>query len=501
MQGDPSTEGLAPLQLDNSTAISPRRIVANIGNSVASLIGAMGIGFIISWLLARSLGDAVYGQYVFLLGIAGILTALADLGLSQVLIREVARDRANAGLHAASVVALRLMADGVVLIIALIAIYLDEVQRAHEALAITVVVTMMITLLSDLIRSAFNGFERLELDLVTRVGERLITLVIIVLLVAEGITLDLAIMGMFAGALVGIVITIFTVLRWTPVRPLRLKRSELPIALKAGVPIGLSIMVVSFYSRYDVLVLGVLRSSNEVAWFSVAYSLILMLVSLSFAASTTLFPVLSRIAHSGNIAEHTALFRLMLRYTLVGGLWAAGITFVMAVPFIEWLYGPTYAPAALALEILAFALIFIFPVHLMINMLFSVGKQKSVLASHVLSGIMLLFMDPILISLWGIQGAAVSNVIIEFTIFLFMLFLITRTSGRVPAGIFLRPLAAAGLGAGVYAALALPELPRALFAFAVFALALFAFKAVTYHDLHRLIQAMSSKVGPSQNAA
>ena len=202
MQGDPSTEGLAPLQLDNSTAISPRRIVANIGNSVASLIGAMGIGFIISWLLARSLGDAVYGQYVFLLGIAGILTALADLGLSQVLIREVARDRANAGLHAASVVALRLMADGVVLIIALIAIYLDEVQRAHEALAITVVVTMMITLLSDLIRSAFNGFERLDPDLVTRVGERLITLVIIVLLVAEGITLDLVMMGMFSGALV-----------------------------------------------------------------------------------------------------------------------------------------------------------------------------------------------------------------------------------------------------------------------------------------------------------
>ncbi|MFN8377225.1 MAG: flippase [Anaerolineae bacterium] len=500
MQGDPSVEGLAPLRLDEPHAVSPRRIVTNLGNSVISLIGAMGLGFIVSWLLARSMGDTVYGQYVFLLGIAGILTSFADLGLSQVMIREVARDRANAGRHAVSLISIRMIANGFVLVASLFLVQLDEAQRSHEVLALVVIVTMMITLLSDLIRSAFNGFERLELDLVTRIGERLITLIFIVLLVAGGITLDLAVAGMFAGAVIGLIITVITVLRWTPIHPLQFRRHELPIVLKAGLPIGLSIMVVSFYSRYDVLVLGVLRTSSEVAWFSVAYSLILVLVSLSFAASNTLFPVLSRLAHTGNMTEHAALFRLMLRYTLVGGLWAAGITFVMAVPFINLLYGPTYSPSAIALEILSIALIFIFPTHLMINMLFSLGRQKSVLASHVLSGIMLLFMDPILISLWGIQGAAVSNVIIEATIFCLMLVLITRSSGRVAAGTFLRPFAAAGIGAAVYAVLSIPDLPRALAAFSVFALALFVFKAMTYHDLHRLVLAISGKMGHSPNA-
>ncbi|HYO87225.1 MAG TPA: flippase [Candidatus Limnocylindrales bacterium] len=481
--------------------VSALRILKNVSSSLVSLMGALIIGFAVSWLLARSLGDTVYGQYVFLLGIAGILTAFADLGLSQVNTREVARDKPNAGRHALTAVGLRLTANGVILIVALVLLWMDADIRSHELMAMMVIVTMMITLLSDLLRSTFNGFERLELDLITRISERAVTLVIIILLVVGGISLDAAITGILVGAVAGLIITVGTLVRIPQIHPMHLIVRDIPALFTAGLPIGLSILVVSFYARYDVLVLGILRTPSEVAWFSVAYSLVQILVSLSFAASSTLFPVFSRLAHNGQFAHHQLLFREALRYTLVIAFATAGLTFVSAWPIISLMYGPTYAPATEALHILSLALAFMFPVHLMINVLFSLNRQRWVLMTHVVSGVMLLFLDPILISWQGVEGAAISNVIIEGTIFIICLALITRLLGPIEWGTFLRPLGAAAAAALLYALWPLPELPRAMIALALYVLGLIALRAITAADVQRFRLAFAARLNSQSDVA
>ncbi len=481
--------------------VSTLKILKNVSSSLVSLMGALVLGFAVSWLLARSLGDTVYGQYIFLLGIAGILTAFADLGLSQVNTREVARDKAHAGRHAMTSVGLRMTANGVILLVSLVLLWFDEDVRSHEVLAMVVIITMMIMLLSDLLRSTFNGFERLELDLVTRISERAVTLIIIILLAVGGISLDAAVAGIFVGAVIGLIITVVTLVRIPQIRPLTLNVRDFPALFKAGLPIGGSILVVSFYSRYDVLVLGVLRTPSEVAWFSVAYSLVQILVSLSFAASSTLFPVFSRLAHSGQYAHHQQLFREVLRYTLVIAFATAGVTFVMAAPVISLLYAPSYAPATQALHILSLALIFMFPVHLMINVLFSLNRQRWVLMTHLVSGVMLLFLDPILINWQGVEGAAIANVFIEGTIFVICLVLITRLLGPIAVGTFLRPLGAAASAAAVYVLWPLPDLPRALVAVAVYSFGLIALKAVTAADIQRFRTALAGRLRSQSNVA
>ena len=62
--------------------------VANIITSILSLILVI--------YIARYLGDVIYGKYSFALVFTGMFGVLTNLGMDQLIIREVARDKSKA---------------------------------------------------------------------------------------------------------------------------------------------------------------------------------------------------------------------------------------------------------------------------------------------------------------------------------------------------------------------------------------------------------------------
>lgn len=456
-------------------------VLKNIANSVVSLLGAMVLAFITSWLLARVLGDSTYGQYVFIFNTFGLILSFADLGLPQIAAREIARSQETAGHYMQTAVFLRLIATFFTLIAAvLMLLSLDELD-GQELLALVVVFTTVITSFSDLLRSAFLAFERMEFDLITRVAERGITLILMVGLAAAGLTLENAIWGLLAGSVIGMGITLVFLWRLVPPQGLRFNRDLAGLMLRAGIPMGGSILLVSFYSRYDVLILGILRPSQEVAWFSVAYSFILILVSLSFAASSALLPTFSR----RQVVE-VSLVTEALRYSLIIGLTVAAFIFIGAEPLVLTIYGESYAPAADALRLLGFTLIFIFPNHLMLNLMLSRNQQNTVLRANLLSGILLLILDPALILVFGVQGAVLANIAVEITIFCLYFYMIGQTVGRMSLLPIARTCAVGGAAIAVYFLTPDPEFLRILSSGLVYVAALFIFRCIGPEDFARL---------------
>lgn len=475
---------------------SPFGILKNVGSSLISLLSATLLGFLTSLILARRLDHEVYGLYVLMLGIAGILTALADLGLGQVAVREIARHRARTGSLIGSAMALRMAANAIVLLLAVIFLAVDDQMPGHEPFTLLVILTMIVSLTSDLLRNVFAGHERFELDLVTRLAERLAILTLVVLV--AGMTIEMTVAVVLVGTLIGLSLTLAVTFYLVPFRAFRPSRRESRELLVAGLPLGLSILIVSFYSRYDVIILGALRTHSEVAWFSVAYSLIAIVISLSFAASSALLPVFSRLAHQGHRDTQFGLYRLALRYLLIVALALVGGIVVLAAPVVNAVYGASYAPAGDALQVLAFTLLFILPTHLMLAVLLSLDRQRLVLTSHLLSGLLLLVLDPLLISWMGVLGAAITNVLVEGIILAFCLSMVSRLLGRVSLGLLLRPAGAAIIALIVFlVASGLPDGLRLTLALVGYAGALFAVRAVTTQDMHQLRQALAhSRVQP-----
>ncbi len=460
---------------------SSRVILRNIGSSVLSLLGAMVLSFVISWLLARLLDNEIYGQYVFMFNTFGLILSFSDMGLSKIITREIARSRDAAGQFVQTAVLIRLTLTLLTVIAALLVILTLDQLEGQEILALIVVFTLVITNFSDLLRSVFLGFERMELDLVTRVAERALTLVIVILLSLVTLTLETAVWGLLAGAVIGLLLTLLYL--WKLITPqfMRFNRGFSTLMLRAGLPMGGSILLVSFYSRFDVLLIGILRTSQEVAWFSIAYSFILILVSISFAASGALLPAFSR--YQG---IHLPLLKESLRYTLIAGMTAAVCIFIGAETLILTIYGSSYAPSVGVLQLFGFTLVFIFPTHLMLNLLLSVNKQTAVFQRHLLSALLLLILDPFLIMLLGIQGAALANILVEATVFGLYLALIRKHTGSLFFRPILRVFAAGGAAFAAYLLLPASAVFQILITVVVYLAAVFAFRCLTLDDLQRL---------------
>ena len=74
-----------------------QRIAKNISVMVLAELVGFGLNFIITVLIARYLGLIGFGNYSFVIAFVGVFQMIADSGLNNILIREIAVNRDNLG--------------------------------------------------------------------------------------------------------------------------------------------------------------------------------------------------------------------------------------------------------------------------------------------------------------------------------------------------------------------------------------------------------------------
>ena len=75
--------------------MSERQLAKNTIFYSAALAGQKALSFVYFIILARALGVAGQGRFTLALSFTSLFAVLLDLGLSQILIRETARDKKN----------------------------------------------------------------------------------------------------------------------------------------------------------------------------------------------------------------------------------------------------------------------------------------------------------------------------------------------------------------------------------------------------------------------
>ncbi|MBI4120066.1 MAG: oligosaccharide flippase family protein, partial [Parcubacteria group bacterium] len=81
----------------------------NFGIAVLSRLIVGGISLVIVGLLTRALGPAGYGQYSLILAYLFVVSALADLGLYTLLVREISKTGADEKFIASNIFTFRLV--------------------------------------------------------------------------------------------------------------------------------------------------------------------------------------------------------------------------------------------------------------------------------------------------------------------------------------------------------------------------------------------------------
>jgi O-antigen/teichoic acid export membrane protein len=423
-----------PLRLP---ATEVRGILKNISwLAAASLLVKPAWLLFIAALCPRLLGVEAYGELLAALALVGIAMSFADLGVTQLSVREVARARHLAGRYFTNGLPYR----GLLLVVAWAGAVGAALALGYRAAALGAVVVAGLYGASQSVvmyeRAFFRGFENLRYDAVSNVVEKALVLAAGVLaLVATRSAVG--VLGGMGAAMTAVAVgqTAWISARLAPLRRRLLSPAFARRVALAAIPFGIADLLMTLYLRVDQVMIEAVLGASAVGQYGQAYRVLEALsIVPAIVAQGALYPRLSVLAHTG---ERRRFARLM-GYGALGLLVLSGgaaVALTLGGPALLHLLvpDPAFAPAGPALQVLCWS----FPLTCVKDLLFvSFYATGHFRAPTLTLGVAALFNvagNALLLPRYGILGAAAMTVASELlvvVIFTAYFFYTRRASAR-----------------------------------------------------------------------
>lgn len=413
-------------------------------------------GFILMVFLPRYLGSEGYGRLYLAMSIQLICQWLIDYGGQNYVPKEVSRDREHASLLVMQSAYLRIALWAISMIIT----YLLCVT-AHYSASVTLIVMLLGTSnlwtnLTTLLRSCYQGFERMKYPSLAAVAERgfLMVAVVPALLLGAKETIVAILMG--ASTLLSFAICLKYVRRLFEynfvVNTAGLKR-----LMREGLPYFLWSLFGVIYYRIDTVMLSVMTPDAVVGWYGAAYRFFDILMFLPSIYTQALYPILTKLtkSESGSMKN---VSQKSLEFLFLSGIPVAVILIFFSNFIIQFLFGmEQFAPSVIVLQIFSAGILLVYADFVIGGTILALDKQKEwalvALAAVFLNVGVNFFLIPHFQSLVGNGGigAAIATDLTE-------LFIMISGIILLPRGIFnkkLLPVIAKGCTSGIVMGIAI----------------------------------------------
>ena len=386
------------------------------------LVTAIGLvsGLVMSVVLARGLGPTLMGELSYVLWAERTLTAVATLGFTIATVRYTAEALARGdGAQAWGVVRLFMRRQIVVTVIVIAAALPPALGLAPQDLRgpLAVVIGMLLLITIESIYShALQGAQRYDITARTSTIKMALQLLVAALAIHWGANLTVLLAGM-AGTLV-----ISTLLQRHRARRVYHEHLAAPaVALGAEaraflVPLSIvAVLDVIVWDRSEVFFLGLYASSEDIAYYSLAFGLATRIMIIPGIVVGALLPAFSALHGQGAPEEFRALYRTALRYVALVGVPLAAIIGALAPGLVVWLYGDAYLPAAPMLGIMCAVSLLSAMRGVAWAALRAVGDRRCTLKATAVAAVGNIGLAALLIPGWTTRGAVIANTAAQLT--------------------------------------------------------------------------------------
>lgn len=356
---------------------------------------------------ARLLGTAEYGLLSYALALLGMLSLFADIGISDLLTRDIAAQKDQRPDYFAAAFWLKILLIVLTgLAIFLIGPHLTRIE-AVQPLIYLAILLMAFDNMRDLILAYLRGTERMELEtlIVMIMNLAMAGFGLIILLWAPNAKnlLTVYVLSSAASLLAAAVISrkIFRGIfrNFKKALAMEILWNCWPIA----VSIGFSAMF-----GLDIIMLGWWRTAPEIGWYSAGQRMVQILYVFPTLIMTAIFPALSAIIknrdqYKEKLINETSMV-LVFCFTLP--VIAAGI--VLSRPIFQLVFGEQYLPGVPAFQVLLINLGFIFPGMILNSLVLAHNQQKKIMKYAVGASLANIILCIVLIPKFGIVGAALA---------------------------------------------------------------------------------------------
>lgn len=411
---------------------SVSRIARNTLTLMAAEIVNKVLALVLTIVIARWMGDVGFGQYAFIITLMMLFQILADIGLDGLVTREVAKEKNKTQAYLSSALFLKFVLSVIACALLVVTAYLINKPIKVFYGSCLAGITLIFTASANIFSAILNAHERLDIKAYLLVLSKIIVIFFSCLVLYFNKNLIILIGAIAISELIR------AISGWAICSRLYGKlatKIDLSLCKKLffeSIPFALIGMMGLIYFRIDTIMLSLMINDQVVGWYNAAYNLLSAIMFISVSYTLAIFPSLSRSAEfSKDIFAFS--WEKSIKYLLLIGVPITAGTTVLAEKIIILFYSSSFEQSAIALQIIIWALPWIFINSINMYVLYAAGKQVHVAVvvgiSMALNIILNLIMVP-KISYIGASIATVLSEIINAAIFLWVIdkYLSLRTS-------------------------------------------------------------------------
>lgn len=400
-------------------------------------------------LIARIAGPYVTGQYSYLVWLCTTLATLAALGVPTALTKYIAEYSENGrklivGQLTGNLLMLSflssILAASILCILAYTGVLPRNISHAEYFL---IALTIPVNVIGNSIISIFKGNHRFgELVKASLLSSPLVLVSVLIILRINSHLHGLITYYLISSALTSLAYAIFIIKKFNISFQRLSRKISGPVFQYIAIVSGILVLDQIVWDRSEVLFLGHYSSPQQVAIYTIPYTLInsvMMIIPGSILGS--LLPHISAL-HGGKNNDSIALsYNISSRYIgfIVAILVGGGIA--LATPFIFTFYGSQYADMVPVFRILMLTEGWAVIGSITSTVIYATTKQSFIFKTGVILSIINILADLMIIPRYGAIGAALANGIAQFGGVLTGIYFLTKNGIAFPIYTYLKIIA------------------------------------------------------------
>lgn len=399
----------------------------------ASAVAVILIGAVYRPIIARIVGPVDYGRYNFIVVYVSYFTVLAYLGVRQVIVREIGREKNAAGVYLHAAWKLRAFTIVIAFITCSLSGYI--LCRGHIVTTGIVIMTasMAITGISDLLEGVLVGLGRSAgIAVSTFVGNALkLALGIWALRAGFGV---LGVLWVFV--LSSIVSTAISA-RFTR-NALQGEAqdsgaiADIRFIFRESLPFALMAMSSRLYHKSDVLVLSLMKGDKVTGLYSAAYIFLDLMIAAGISVTTTAYPLVTKLYTDGGENNNTLhAYERLHKHALLLLLPVSALLMFFAVEILTFVFEDRYLGGVPAMKVLVWTAALVMSGNISGTFLSAIYRQSLNAVLSIVGMVIHVILTVVLIVLYGSIGAAVAAISASAINAVIHAYYVNRTIGSI----------------------------------------------------------------------
>ncbi|PIR44386.1 hypothetical protein COV23_00120 [Candidatus Wolfebacteria bacterium CG10_big_fil_rev_8_21_14_0_10_31_9] len=369
---------------------------------------------------ARILGAQEWGIFSYVLSLAGFFTIFADFGINAVITRESSRDIEKQKKYFSTSLFIKLV---MIVVLAFVVILIAPIfikQRSIELLLPLAVFIIGFDVLRDFAASLSRAWEKMEIEAFVQVITNTAIFIAGFVAIYFYPNAQSLLLAYVVGIGIGMVVAFYQFKHYLKNLKDNFSKYLIKPIIYSSWPLGMLGLMGAIMLNTDSIMLGWYKNMQDVGYYSAGQRIAQLIYLIPGLIATAFFPSFAR------LINEKEKFKKMLNKSLqIIGLIALPLMtggFFLSSFIIKLLYGTEYLQGVFSFKLMNLTYLPVFLSAILGNALFALNKEKS-LFTYVILGVSGNFLfNLLLIPTFGIAGAALSTLINQIIITIYLIF-------------------------------------------------------------------------------